>query len=48
MAVALRMQSKVCDAIFLKVRGFRSISSPEKGKHEGFSNALDKIFQKVF
>lgn len=42
------MQCKVCDAIFLKVYGFRSISGLEKGKQEGdgLFKGLDKNVSK--
>lgn len=42
MAVAMWMQSKVCDAIFLKCYGFKIISGLQKGKQEG-----DGLFQRV-
>jgi len=51
MAVALWLQSKVCDAIFLKVCGFRSISGLEKGKQEGdglFESIRQKYFKRYF
>lgn len=44
MAVAMWMQSKVCDAIFLRFYDFRIISGLEKvsRREMGFSQELDK------